>query len=118
MELPSFLQPKRDELGPVKAWSYSLYSNHKECAYRVYLARIEKIATESSEAASRGEAEHKALEDYIQGHAENLPNAARHCPDLVEHLRDKYREGLVEIEGEWAFSIDFEDVCDWRAKEA
>ena len=45
---------KPDQLGPVKAWSYSALKVFEECPYRTYIQRIKKIPEPSSPAADRG----------------------------------------------------------------
>lgn len=114
--IPSFM--KRDESpGPVKSWSYSAYDNHKKCHYWTFLSKIEKIPTEDSEAASRGEHMHKAIEDFILGQVDEFPDAGKHHREVIEKLRDQYNAGLVEVEGEWAYSLDFAGVTEWRGND-
>lgn len=115
VELISNTRPDEDklltsdaELGLVRAWSYSALKVFEECPYRTYISRVKKIAEPSSPAADRGSAIHQQAEDYVKGELEGFPDTlAKFKPEFIA-LHDLYAEGKVELEGEWAYTIDWQ----------
>jgi len=96
------------ELGRVKTWSFSTLSVYEECAYRLFIAKVKKIQEESGPAADRGTMIHTAAEDFVQGKTDDIiPELAGHEKGLAE-LKVLYDLGQVSVEGEWAFTIDWE----------
>ena len=57
---------KPEELGLVKAWSYSALKVYEECPYRTYISRVRKIKEPSNDAADRGTQIHQYAEDYVK----------------------------------------------------
>lgn len=111
---PAPVLEKPLDLGLVRAWSYSTLSVFDECAYRVYIQKVKKIPEPQGDAAARGEIVHKAAEDYVSGKvAELIPELKNHSDRLLE-LRELFKAGKVEQEGEWAFTIDWTKT-DWMA---
>jgi RecB family exonuclease len=96
------------QLGLVPAWSYSTVTTFEECAYRVYIAKVKKIPEPSGEAADRGTMVHKAAEDYVQGLTDQLIPELKNHAAWLEHLRVEFPTGSVSVEGEWAYTIDWE----------
>lgn len=96
------------DYGPVRAWSYSAVTVFEECAYRTYISRVKKIPEPSGAAADRGTAIHLMAEDYVKGKTDQVgPELKNHVADL-EELRELFKEGKVSLEGEWAFTVDWE----------
>ena len=98
---------KPDQLGPVKAWSYSALKVFEECPYRTYIQRIKKIPEPSSPAADRGSQIHDEAEQYVDGRIEDFPSSLNKFEKEFAELRAGYLEGTVELEGQWGFTIDW-----------
>ena len=105
---PPIQLDKDFELGLVKAWSYSTVTTFEECAYRVYIGKVKKIPEPSGEAADRGTAVHKAAEDYVQGKTDELIPELKNHRAWLDDLRKDFPTGSVSVEGEWAYTIDWE----------
>ena len=101
---------KPNELGLVPAWSYSTLKTFEECAYRIYIAKVKKIAADAGPAAKRGTEIHQQAEDYVNATLAELPDTLIKFKDEFETLRHLYAEAKVELEGEWGFSLDWESV--------
>jgi len=101
--------------GLVKNWSASSLKLFETCRWRVYLQRVMKIASPQSDAASRGELIHKQAEDYVRGEIGELPDTLTKFDNKFrgefEYMREQYAESKVEVEGEWAFDIDWTPVA-------
>lgn len=96
-----------DLLGPVSAWSYSALKVFEECPYRTYISRVKRIQEPSSPAADRGTQIHNEAEDYVKGEKDALPANLEKFREDFERLEEMYRQGLVELEGEWAFDLEW-----------
>ena len=101
---------KPNELGLVPAWSYSTLKSYEECAYRIYISKVKKIAADPGPAAKRGTEIHQQAEDYVNATLAELPDTLIKFKDEFETLRHLYAEAKVELEGEWGFSLDWESV--------
>lgn len=96
------------DLGPVSSWSYSTLTKFEDCAYQIYISKVKKIPEPQGAAAERGEAVHKSAEDYVQGKIDTIiPELKNHAEGLKE-LRKLHAEGLVSVEGEWAYTVEWE----------
>lgn len=98
---------KPEELGLLRAWSFSSLSVFENCAYQSYLKTVKRIPDPQGPAAARGEVVHKAAEDYINGKVDTLIPELKTHSEKIEQLRMLFKEGKVEQEGEWAFTIDW-----------
>ena len=114
-EAQELIELRNLPVGPIKAWSFSSWSNFDECPYKVYLSKIEKRPDPSGPAAERGSRIHTDIEDFIQGERDDLcKEASKHFKDMIVTLRDDYTNGTVEIEGDWGFDRNWEPA-DWTA---
>lgn len=96
-------------IGPIKAWSFSSWTNFNECPYKVYLSKIEKAPDPSGPAAERGSRIHTDVENFLQGETDQLcKEASKHFRELIFSLRNDYENGQVEIEGDWGFDRHWE----------
>lgn len=100
--------------GPVSAWSYSALKVFEECPYRTYISRVKRIPEPSSPAADRGSEIHQQAEDYVAGKLDAFPSTLAKFTDEFKVLFDLYAEGKVELEGEWAYTIDWQ-TTGWLA---
>lgn len=96
------------ELGLVRAWSYSALKVFEECPYRTYISRVKKIPEPSSPAADRGSEIHQQAEDYVKGILDPFPSTLAKFKDDFAVLRSLFDEGKVELEGEWAYTVDWQ----------
>ena len=99
--------------GQNTAWSLSRLWDFERCPYMMRLKYLDKVEQPPSPHMDRGIRIHKSIEDYITGKAEGLdPEIKTFKPELAS-LRERFKSGSVEVEGEWAFTSKWE-VCDWR----
>lgn len=99
------------KLGPVPAWSFSVLKKFSECKYRVYIEKVKKIPEPSGEAADRGTRIHQEAEDYVKGKLDKLPKdleAFEKVHGDFAKLKQQFDDGMVSLEGEWAFTINWE----------
>ena len=101
---------KPEELGLVKAWSYSALKVYEECPYRTYISRVRKIKEPSGTAADRGTQIHQYAEDYVNGTAGEMAKELIKFKSEFEELRQGFIDAKVELEGEWGFDIDWKTV--------
>lgn len=101
-------------LGPLKTWSFSGLMTFEQCPYRRYLNQVEGAREPSGPAADRGSQLHTAIEDYIQGVSDELSKEVKGFRTVIEDLREKYIDGIVEVEGDWGFTRDW-TATGWTA---
>ena len=104
-------------LGPVPAWSMSRLFEFESCPYAVYLGKVEKMPSPSGSAAERGTKIHDHIEMYIRGEHTDVIKEMRGFIKLIDLMRDEYVEARCEVEGDWAFTRDWQ-VTEWSAKDA
>lgn len=104
-------------LGPVSSWSMSRLFDFETCPYSVYLSRVEKAPTPSGPAAERGTAVHAHIEQYIRAEHADVIKEMIHFRKLIDHLREGFADGRVEVEGDWAFDRTW-NVVAWDAPNA
>lgn len=104
-------------LGPVKAWSMSRLFDFESCPHSVYLSKVENAPTPSGAAAERGTRIHGHIEGFVKAEHADFIVEMRGFQKLIEHLRDRYAEGKVEIEGDWAFDRTWKPTA-WTAPNA
>lgn len=114
---PDTLKPLEvpEQLGELKAWSYSALKVFEQCAYRSYIAKVKKIQEDSGPAAERGTMIHQQAEDYVNGTLGEFPDTLKKFKSEFEELRDGYADAKVELEGEWGFDINWQPVG-WMEK--
>ena len=115
--------------GLVPKWSASGLKDYEQCPYRVKLAKVDKIEQPTHPAAARGVAIHNIAENYVMATEGDIEESA--LPFMAEwetkifppfqtrfnRLRSLYADGKIEVEGEWAFTTDWE-ITDWNAPNA
>lgn len=102
--------------GLVPTWSYSSLKSFEECAYRVFLSKVERHPEPSSPALDRGSAIHLLAEQYIKGELAEFPPELNKFTSDFEELRSGFADGTVECEEDWAFTIDWAPT-DWFGDE-
>jgi hypothetical protein len=104
-------------LGPVGAWSMSRLFDFESCPHAVYLSKVEKMPTPSGPAAERGTQVHDHIEGYIEGRHSDVIKEMHHFIKLIDLLRDEYAAARCEVEGDWAFTRQW-DVTSWGSPDA
>jgi len=112
-ELEEFQKP--EQLGPVRAWSYSALKVYEECPYRTYINRVKGVKEIAGTAADRGTQIHQLAEDYVNGTIGELPDELKKFKNEFEELRELFIDAKVELEGEWGFDLDWSPVG-WMEK--
>jgi len=104
--------------------SFSRLMEFEKCNYAAKLKYIDKIpepprqlpAGKSEHANDRGTRVHESAELFVKGGVELVPELHQ-CRERFDELKRLYAEGLVELEGEWAFTEEWAPV-DWHAENA
>ena len=104
------------EVGDLRAWSFSALGVFEECPYRSYIGRVKKIPEPSGPAAERGTMIHDLAEAYVKGDGPFPSKYYKHFQSELEELRLGYANGTVEVEGEWAFTQQWQPTR-WIAKD-
>lgn len=101
---------KPEDLGPVRAWSYSALKTFEECPYRLFIQRVRKIPEPSGPAAERGTMIHEQAEAWVKGELGEFPDSLAKFKDEFDELRALFADAKVEVEGEWGFDLDWTPV--------
>ena len=114
-DIESITEPETPkELGLIPAWSHSTLKTFEACAYRSYIAKVNRIHEDWGPAAKRGSTIHKQAEDYVCDKIAELPESLKKFESEFTLLKHQFKEGNVELEGEWGFTIEWEP-CGWMA---
>lgn len=108
----------------IKAWSYSRLVDFEQCKLRAKLKYIDRIPEparplppgKTEHANDRGTRIHDAGERFVRGGVELIPELKAFETEFHD-LRNKYKHGMVSLEGEWAVNKDWEPVA-WGDKDA
>jgi RecB family exonuclease len=100
--LKDFMVHKPPTPPVLKRWSFSTWSQFKECPYCVYASQVLKIQGKSIDAAIRGVAVHKAAEDYMNGLVTDCDPRAKAFLDRLKS--DGYvasAEASIFLDADW-----------------
>jgi hypothetical protein len=108
---------------PIPAWSYSRLTTFEQCKLWAKLAYLDKIPEpprplppgKTEHANERGTRVHEAAELYISQNVELIEELEKFRPEF-EHLKTKFKEGVVGLETEWAFTKDWTPTS-WRSQD-
>lgn len=108
----------------IRAWSYSRLVDFEQCPLKAKLKYLDKIPEperplppgKTEHANDRGTRVHEAAERYVRGGVELIPELSNFATEF-EELREKYKRGIVSLEGEWAVNRDWEPVA-WSSRDA
>lgn len=101
-------------LKTIPSWSYSRIVDFEGCQYKAWLKYAARIPDPNpSPAADRGTAIHQLAEDFVRGKIKPLPKELLKFKDEFESLRHKFQFGLVTLEEEWAFTLEWEQG-EWK----
>lgn len=97
----------------IETWSYSRLKDFEKCPYMAALKYYEKRPTDHMDttAADRGTQIHKECEDFVLGKGELTKNMAKFA-DYFVSLKANYEAGLVSVEQNWGFTLDW-GVTGW-----
>lgn len=95
--------PARPQL---KSWSYSRYSDWRQCPLKAKLKHIDRIKEPGNEAMERGNRIHKDAEAYIKGAAARLAPELALFKDEFKALRALFKKKAnpMVVEDNWAFT--------------
>lgn len=80
---------------PIKqltSWSFSRYSDYKQCPLKCKLKHIDKISEPPNPAMARGAAIHNLAEDYIKGKVPKLAPELVLFKDEFSRLRKMFKK--------------------------
>jgi len=105
-------------LGPVDKWSFSRLHAFEECPYRVYLSSVKKekgpaYDDDPDHPLTRGNREHKNCEDFVGGKTDKTTKAMNKFKPELEMLKEDFDDGKLELEGDWAFDVDWQPTGWW-----
>ena len=98
----------------ISSWSISTLHDFKDCAYKIKLAKIDKVKRTQNEYAEKGLTVHKELENAIK---HNTKHNQDHFDYSISRLRQAFLDGQVRCEDEWAFDMSWKP-CDFKAANA
>lgn len=110
------------KISPI-SWSFSKAQDFQRCKLAYKIKHIDKVPEperplpkgKTEHGNDRGSRIHDNIETYIRGEHDALcEEADKHFGIHIDLLRVLYQDGMVEMEGEWAFSEDWE-VAEWKA---
>jgi RecB family exonuclease len=100
---------------PIKqltSWSFSRYSDYKQCPLKAKLKHIDKISEPPNQAMARGAAIHQLAEDFIKGKIARLPPELKAFADDFKKFKAQYKKkisGMV-VEDNWSFTKDWTET--------
>lgn len=110
------------KISPI-SWSFSKAQDFQRCKLAYKIKHIDKVQEperplprgKTEHSNDRGSRIHDNIETYIRGEHDALcEEADKYFGVHIDLLRVLYQDGMVEMEGEWAFSEDWE-VAEWKA---
>lgn len=109
------------------SWSYSRLERYERCPYAFRLKYMDKIkepdlqptVDDSGQAVTpaneRGTRIHTGLEQYIDGSSDTMPMEASSFIRHMNVAREKFKQGLAFVEGEWGIGRDWHTTDWWSA---
>jgi hypothetical protein len=111
-------------MSAIASWSHSRLATFEQCRFRaeqLYAKGIKEPERplppgKTEHANDRGTRVHEDCEKYVRGLVPDMPKEARkHFGPELERLRELYPHGVVQLEGEWGMSRDWQP-WDWRGQ--
>ena len=101
----------------ITSWSFSRYSDYKQCPLKAKLKHVDKLKEPPNEAMARGAAIHNIAEKYIKGEGRTLPVELKQFEAEFKMLRKQYKKkinGMV-VEDNWSFTKTWDETAwnDW-----
>jgi putative RecB family exonuclease len=103
---------------PPTSWSFSRYSDFKQCPLKFKLKHIDKINEPKSEAMDKGIEAHDVAEKYIKGQwTKTLPLSLKLMKGELDAMKAMYKKKAfpILVEDNWAFKEDWSETQwdDW-----
>ena len=99
------------------SWSYSRYSDWRQCPLKAKFKHIDKLKEPGSPAMDRGNQIHKDAEAFIKGTLAKLPPELALFKTEFADLKKMYKKKAqpMVVEDNWAFTKDWEETQwnDW-----
>jgi len=99
------------------SWSFSRYSDWRECPLKAKLKHLDKIQEPKSPAMERGTAIHDMAEKYLKGLLAKLPAELKLFADEFKKLKALYKKRTLPmiVEDNWAFTAEWTETQwnDW-----
>lgn len=101
----------------ITSWSFSRYSDYKQCPLKAKLKHLDKISEPKNPAMERGGQIHALAEDYLKGKIARIPPELKHFEAEFKTLRKQYKKSIsgMVVEDNWSFTKDWEETQwnDW-----
>jgi CRISPR/Cas system-associated exonuclease Cas4 (RecB family) len=90
----------------ITSWSFSRYSDYRQCPLKAKIKYIDKISEPSNDAMARGSKIHEKVEDYIKGKIVRLPKELKLVTDKLKMLKAMFKKitSRMYVEETWAFT--------------
>lgn len=105
---------------PIKSltsWSFSRYSDYRQCPLKFKLKHLDKIQEPPNEAMARGAEIHTKAEQYLKGQLRTLPKELSLFKDELKALKAMTKKKVLGaiVEDTWAFTRDWDRTAwnDW-----
>lgn len=109
--------PRVIPIKPLTSWSFSRYSDYKQCPLKFKLKHLQKIQEPPNDAMARGSDIHTKAEKYLKGQLRALPAELKSFKDefkVIKALAKKKTLGAI-VEDNWSFTKDWDQTTwnDW-----
>lgn len=106
---------KKIPVKQITSWSFSRYSDYKQCPLKAKLKHLDKIQEPPNEAMARGARVHEEAEQYIKGISKKLVPELKQFEKEFKRLRAQYKKKLsgLAVEDNWAFTKEW-DQTQWN----
>lgn len=91
----------------IKSWSWTRYSDYKQCPRKFKYKYIDKLKEEKSDALTRGAEIHDLIASYITGKIKQLPEELKAFATEFKALQREYKKKKFIVEDEWAYTSDW-----------
>lgn len=108
----------------ITSWSHSKLVDYEKCAHLAWLKHDKRIPEperplppgKTEHANDRGTRIHTEAELFVSGDEDYFPPEATSFIGELHLLRELFAEGMVSLEGEWAFDAEW-NPTDWDSVE-
>jgi hypothetical protein len=101
----------------ITSWSFSRYSDYKQCPAKAKYKHIDRIKEPPNPAMARGAAIHTLAEEYIKGKGRTLPPELKLFEAEFKALRKQFKKSIngMVVEDNWSFTSNWEETAwdDW-----
>lgn len=97
---------------PVTSWSFSRYSDYRDCPAKFKYKHIDRLKEPPNAAMERGTAVHKLAENYLNGLIRAVPKELAAMADDFKRLK---AQKVKFVEEQWAFTANWGETRwdDW-----